>query len=181
MLGGRWWRIEAEPPEAWDWNGYDRPRNRFDPVSGRFRMRYAARTPVAAARERFPHRRIHEADGGLWVIPLDGPVRVLALTHQVNLDALDLDDRVSTGRIGTDDDPLLETCWYLSDAVHDWFAPRSAAILYRSRRLPSSRNLAFTEASGLKPATARPLREATALLTTLVARHGFTVPTGWLV
>lgn len=178
---GRWWRIEADPPERWTWDGFEQPRNRFDPASGRFRVRYTARTPVTAARERFPHRRMHETDGDLWVVPLDGPVRVLALTHQDTLDALALDDRASTGRIGADDDPLLEVCWHLSDAVHDWFAPRQPAILYRSRRLPSSRNLAFTETSDLRSGTAHPLREATALLTVLVARHGFAVPTGWLV
>lgn len=179
-LEGRWWRIEAEPPERWTWEGFAQPRNRFDPASGRFRVRYAARTPVAAARERFPHRRMHEADGDLWVVPLDGPLPVLPLTHQDVLDALELDDRISTGRVGADGDPLLEVCWHLSDAVHDWFAARPPALLYRSRRLPSSRNLAFTEMCGLWAGTARPLREATALLTVLVARHGFAVPTGWL-
>lgn len=180
-VGGRWWRIDGDPPERWTWDGFDKPRNRFDPASGRFRVRYAARTPVTAARERFPHRRMREADGDLWVVPLDGPVRVLALTHQDTLDAIDLDDRISTGRIGADGDPLLKVCWHLSDAVHDWFAPHPPALLYRSRRLPSSRNLALTETANLRPATARPFHEATALLTVLVARHGFAVPTSWLV
>ncbi len=180
MVPGVWWRIDHDPPQRWTWLPYPSPRNRFDPVSGRFRARYAARTATAAARERFPDRRLTDADGDLRLIELVGPVRVLPLTHQRSLDVLD--DRISTGRATAEAprDPALEDCWRLADAVHDWFAPEPPALLYRSRRLPSSRNVAFRDHSGLAAARARPLREATALLVHLVLRHGFVVPRHWL-
>jgi hypothetical protein len=73
------------------------PRSRFDPLSGRFRVRYAANLPAAAARERFPSRILTERDGDLWPVHLNLSGPALALSGQANLVALGLDDRVSTG------------------------------------------------------------------------------------
>jgi hypothetical protein len=61
---------------------------RFDPLSGRFQVRYAANLPAAAARERFPARSITDADGDLWLVALDPLPPALHLTRQANLDAL---------------------------------------------------------------------------------------------
>ncbi len=73
--------------------------------------RYAASDPVAAARERFPAGRITTDAADLQLVRLDGPPPALHLTHQANLDALDLDDRINTARLDQPlpgmDDPLL--------------------------------------------------------------------------
>jgi len=115
----------------------------------------------------------------------------LDLTRQAVLDALGLDDRVSTGRIEAagraDPDPLLETCGRLADAVFDWWQRHPPPLVYRTRSMPSiARSVAFT-APAAATATAAPavvsvrrLAEATALHAHLVVRAGFTVPPAWL-
>jgi hypothetical protein len=159
-------------------------RHRFDPPSGRFRVRYAANRPAVAARERFPARLISEADGDLWLIELTGMPSALHLTHQANLDALGLDDRVSTGRLDldrtTDPDPLLETCGHLAEAVYDWWHAHPPPLVYRARTTPGGRSIAFTQTVSARVARARRLREATALHAHLVLRAGFTLPDSWL-
>jgi hypothetical protein len=184
-MRGRWWRIDAVRPENWDWAPYPTPRGRFDPMSGRFRMRYAANRPAAAARERFPGRILTGADGELWLIGLERFPSALHLTHQATLDALGLDDRISTGRLDPrrrrDPDPLLETCGQLADSVYDWWRGQPPPVVYRSRTMPAAgRNAAFTETARPRIVMARPLREATALHAYLVLHAGFTVPEGWL-
>jgi hypothetical protein len=108
----------------------------------------------------------------------------LHLTHQANLDALGLDDRISTSRIDpagrVDPDPLLERAGQLADAVYDWWDHHPPPILYRSRTTPTGRNVAFTATATPEPLAARPLRDATALHAHLVLRAGFTVPGEWL-
>jgi hypothetical protein len=109
----------------------------------------------------------------------------LHLTHQGNLDAPGVDDRVSTGRIGLtrtrDPDPLLETCGRLADAVYDWWKHRAPPLVYRSRTTPSvGRSLAFTREASPRVVIARRLRDATALHVHLVLHAGFTVPDDWL-
>jgi hypothetical protein len=116
-------------------------------------------------------------------VRLDGAPSALHLTHQVNLDALGVDDRVSTGRIVLDErgpDPLLDTCGALSDAIWDWWDGEPPPIVYRARTAPSGRSLAFTRTSGLTVGTAGRLRDATALHVHLVLRAGFAVPERWL-
>jgi hypothetical protein len=158
---------------------------RFDPLSGRFRVRYAANRPAAAARERFPARTLTDADGELFLVGLDSLPSALNLTVQANLDALGLDDRVSTGRIDVgrrpDPDPLLETCGRLADAVYDWWRERPPPLLYRARSAPSrGRSIAFTQTACGRVVSVGRLRDATALHSYLVLRAGFTVPTAWL-
>jgi hypothetical protein len=148
-------------------------------------MRYAANWPVVAARERFSARALREPDGDLWLVQLNLEKPVLALTRQTNLDALGLDDRVSTGRIHltsrVDPDPLLDTCGQLADAVYDWWEGSPPLLVYRSRTMPAvGRNVAFTATAPRRTVEARRLREATALHTHLVLRAGFTVPDDWL-
>jgi hypothetical protein len=152
-------------------------------------VRYAANRAAVAARERFPARVLTEADGELWLVRLDGEPSALHLTHQANLDVLLIDDRVSTGRIELDregacrdgdSDPLLETCGRLADALYDWWDAEPPSIVYRSRTVPSGRNLVFTRTSALAIGAARPLREARSLHVHLVLRAGFIAPPRWL-
>ena len=127
-------------------------------------MRYAANRPAVAARERFAARTISDADGQHWLVRFTLSERVLALTHQANLDTLGLDDRVSTGRIDVsgriDPDPLLDTCGHLGDAVYDWWNGSPPPLLYRSRTTPGvGRNIAFTHTARWSVIAARPLRQ----------------------
>lgn len=182
---GRWWRIDPVHPDDWDWVPYPSPRGRFDPLSGRFRVRYAANRPTAAARERFGERAMTAADGDLWLVALDGLPAAVHLTRQATLDALGLDDRVSTGRLDVDrrlaPDPLLATCGQLADRLYDWWDGRPPPLVYRTRTMPAEgRSLAFGRHSPYRVRSARPLREATALCAWLVLHAGFTVPEGWL-
>ncbi len=108
----------------------------------------------------------------------------LHLTHQANLDALGLDDRVNTGRLDRPlpggSDPLLAVCQNLSDAVYDWWDGSPPPLVYRTRSVPRARSMAFTDACTWQRVRSRRLREATALLVDLVAFHGFDVPPAWL-
>jgi hypothetical protein len=161
--------------------GFGAPRHRFDPPSGRFRVRYAANRADAAALERFPARTITGADGDIQLVLLHGRPAALHLTRQANLEALKLDDRVSTGRLDdTDDDPLLATSQALSDAVYDWWDTKPPPLVYLARSMPSARSVAFTASTGWDAITSWPLREATTLLAHLVIRRDFTVPDTWL-
>ena len=179
-----WWRIDTDPPDRWDWSGFDHPRHRFDPPSGRFRVRYAANDPVAAARERFPARRITPAASDLHLVRLEGPPAALHLTHQSNLDTLGLDDRVNTARLDQrmpgSGDPLLAVSQHLADAVYDWWATTPPPIVYRTRSVPAARSIAFTRSVTWAHVTAGHLRHASALLVALVTHHGFDVPEAWL-
>lgn len=147
-------------------------------------MRYAADHPVTAARERFPGRMLTADDGDLWLVRLDGRPSALHLTHRSNLDALGLDDRISTGRLDLSrpgrTDALLDTCGALSDALYDWWDAAPPPIVYRSRTSPSHRNIAFTQNVSWTLRSDGKLRDATILLAALVLRHGFTVPDSWL-
>ena len=108
----------------------------------------------------------------------------LYLTHQANLDALGVDDRVSTGRLSVDRDedadPLLDTCARLSDALYDWWSGQPPPIVYRARTTPVGRSIAFTSAAEAEVHEVGQLRDATALHAYLVLRAGFTVPGEWL-
>ncbi|MHB1712695.1 MAG: hypothetical protein ACYCV7_15070 [Acidimicrobiales bacterium] len=161
------------------------PIGRFDPLSNTFRVRYAANRPAAAARERFASRTITDADGEMFVVALDSMPPVVNLSHQSNLDALGLDDRVSTGRIDValraDPDPLLETCGWLADAIYGWWDGRPPPLIYRTRTMPAAgRSIAFAEWVSPRVVAVGRLRDATALHAYLVLRAGFTVPMRWI-
>ena len=183
--GPVWWRIDHTHPSGWDWEGFGTARHRFDPPSGRFRVRYASNSPQAAACERFsPHRIITRSNRQLWLVRLADPARTaLHLTHQQNLTALGIDDRISTGRLHgqpAHGDSLLRTSQELSAAVHVWWDGNPPPLVYRTRSIPQQRSMAFTERLGWRRVDAMPLRDATRLLADLIRHHQFTIPDDWL-
>ena len=108
----------------------------------------------------------------------------LYLTHQANLHALGVDDRVSTGRLasdrGEDADQLLDTCGRLVDALYDWWSGQPPPIVYRARTTPVGRSIAFTNTAEAEVHGVGRLRDAAALHVYLVLKAGFTVPGEWL-
>ncbi len=168
------WRIDSQPPQDWSWAGFPTPRNRFDPDDGSFRVRYAAMTAVGAARERYlasgRYIPADHADHSLVRLELIRPGRMLDLRTEANLDALGVDDRISTGR----ELEVLRACHQLSIAARTWW-PDLDGFLYRSRTTPeTSANLAFFSLDAMA-ATGRPLRTCVAELDELVLLHEFTV------
>lgn len=170
------WRIDGQAPDLWDWKGFPEPRNRFDPASGGFRVRYAALALPGAFRERYlaTGRYVPADHRSHRIVRLEAlrPLRILDLRTEANLDALGVDDRISTGREGE----VWRTAHRLSDAARRWWSDLDG-LLYRSRTTPSSSvNLAFF---GLEPFRyeSRDMHEADDLLTDLVLSHGFTF--GW--
>lgn len=116
------------------------------------------------------------------LVLLEGSPSALHLTHQRTLNALNLDDRINTGRLDLTEgrDPLLSTSQDLADCLWDWWTGSPPAVVYRTRTMPSSRSIAFSENTIWEATTARPLAEAQALLVELVVAHGFDVPASWL-
>jgi hypothetical protein len=174
--GSEIWRVDSTPPVDWDWVGIAEPRNRFDPESGAFRTRYANLAIVGAFRERY-------RSTGL-VIPADHDthhlvrlvaarnLRVLDLRTAKNLDALDLDDQISTGQ----HPDVWDTCHRLADAVKRWWTEIDS-VVYRSRTTPqTSLNFAVFADDGFE-VESWALRDRADVLTDLVLNQGFTV--GW--
>lgn len=58
---GRWWRFDGSDPRIWAWTPFPEPLHRFDPLSGRFRVRYAASSLAGAVMERFGSYGRHRA------------------------------------------------------------------------------------------------------------------------
>lgn len=168
------WRIDASEPGGWSWAGFADPRQRFDPASGAFRVRYAGHSLQGAARERY-------RDTGLFV-PADHAahyvvritavrdLRVLDVRTEANLDVLRIDDRISTGQ----HPEVWDTCQRLADAVRDWWDDLDG-IVYRSRTTPAtSSNLAFFSSEPLGFA-AWTLADRPDVLSDLALHDGFTV------
>ena len=174
--GSAIWRVEATPPADWEWVGFPEPRHRFDPESGAFRTRYAGVTLVGAFRERYRSTGLvipadHESHYLVSLVAVRN-LRVLDLRTEKNLDALGLDDQISTGQ----HPDVWDTCHRLADAVKRWWTDIDA-IVYRSRTSPeTSLNFAFFGDDGFK-LESRPLRARTDILTDLVLHDGFTI--GW--
>jgi hypothetical protein len=128
-------------------------------------------------RERFDEqrRRLTPADLDLKLVELTGTVRVLDLRRDQTLDALGLDDQVSTSR--TPD--VWSACQQLIDRVRDWFGDRCDGVVYRSRTTPEhSANLAFFEAARLTARNLGTLREQPTLIDSCIVTDGFDVR-GW--
>ena len=152
------------------------PRYRFDPKSGAFRTRYAGATLVGAFRERYrstglvipaDHRTHHLAR-----LVAARNLRVLDLRTEKNLDALRVDDQISTGQ----HPEVWDTCHRLADATRRWWSDIDA-IVYRSRTTPeSSLNFAFFDSGGFDIVSS-PLGDRVDVLSDLVLHHGFTI--GW--
>ncbi|HET9874970.1 MAG TPA: RES domain-containing protein [Mycobacterium sp.] len=170
------WRIDATAPAAWTWEGFPVPRYRFDPESGAFRTRYAAGTLVGAFRERYRLTGLviptDHADQRLVFLTAARHLLVLDLRTEANLDALGIDDQISTGQLPD----VWRTCHRLADAVRRWWTELDA-IVFRSRTTPeSSTNFAFFAVDAFA-VESWPLAQCTDILTDLVLHHGFTV--GW--
>lgn len=176
-------RIDSGDPSGWNWEGFAHPFHRFDPLSGRFRLRYAGWTPRTALRERFPERRIPDRAATLRLVTLRGPVRMLDLTDEAVLDALGIDDRIPTARLPRlrspeQPDPFLDACGQLTDLVSAWWDDVHA-IRFRSRTTPTQTNVAFCEQAKLRT-DGVPLASATEVLVRAVVGDGFAVPAAWL-
>jgi len=172
--GTELWRIDATVPSQWEWGGFPTPRHRFDPASGRFRVRYANTTMRGAARERYlDSGRFIPADHGLHRLvrlTTRRAFRVLDVRGEATLDALGVDDRISTSH----DREVWEACHRLVDAATTWWTDLDG-LVYRPRTAPtSSVNVAFFSLDGLR-VTSRPLRRCVAELDELVLHHQFTV------
>jgi hypothetical protein len=172
--GTELWRLDASALADWSWTGFDEPRFRFDPASGAFRTRYAADGSVGAFRERYRATGLMvPADHGahhLIRLVAARHLRVLDLRTEANLDALGVDDQISTGQHAA----VWATCQQLADAARDWFSDLDA-IAYRSRNSPQiSANFAFF-ATNAFTTESWPLSDCPKILSDLVLRHGFTV------
>lgn len=172
--GAQLWRIDATPPGGWTWDGFSQPRYRFDPASGVFRTRYAASTPAGASRERYRATGllIPADHSGHHLVRLVAArhLRVLDLRTELNLDALGVDDQISTGQHAA----VWVTCQRLAGAARQWWSDLDA-IVYRSRTTPeTSINFAFfgTDAFTVE---SWPLARRPDVLADLVLHQGFTV------
>jgi hypothetical protein len=136
-------------------------------------VRYAARSDEGAARERYRDSgSLIPADhAGHHLVTLTGRVRVLDLRNERVLDALGLDDQISTSRA----DPWFNAAHRLTDAARGWWGTRIEGIAYRSRTTPeTSTNLAFFEHAPLD-GTSVQLAECSDLLDRLVVARAFTI------
>lgn len=128
-------------------------------------------------RERFDEqrRRLRPADLDLVLVELTGAIKVLDLRREQTLDALGLDDQISTSRA--------PEAWsagqHLIDRVCDWFSERCDGVVYRSRTTPEhSANLAFFETAPLTARSLGTLRAQPTLLDSCILTDGFDVR-GW--
>lgn len=174
-----WWRLDVQPARLWNWEPYPTLRGRFDPSPATVRVRYAARTLRGAFRERYADTRrvIRARDADTAVVRLTGRIRVLDLRREHVLDALRLDDEISTGR----DPRVLTASRVLCARLTDWYGGRLHGIVYRSRTTPaSSANLAFFAAAPLRAEDAGTVGDYASLLVALVADDAFRVELpGW--
>ena len=170
------WRVEATHPSKWTWTGFARPRYRFDPASGSFRTRYAATQLVGAFRERYRPTGFvipgDHIDHHLVRLVATRPLRLLDLRTERNLDALQVDDQISSGQHPA----VWATCHQLADASRAWWSDLDA-MAYRSRTTPeSSVNYALfgSDAFALH---SWPLGSRSDILAELVLHQYFTI--GW--
>jgi hypothetical protein len=141
------------------------------------RVRYAGDAPRVAMRERCDasERIVRAADLDLHLVELIGRLQVLDLRRDRILDALGLDDQISTSRAPG----VWAAAQRLVDLVHAWFGERCHGIVYRSRTTPQrSANLAFFHHAPLESTDRGTLRAQDALLASCVLSDGFAVQ-GW--
>lgn len=172
-LAGTFHRLDGDPPDAWSWEPFQEPRHRFDSAAGLVRVRYASTTRVGAARERYRDTDsfVPADHASHHLVTLTGRVRVLDLRREATLDALGLDDQISTSRAAD----WWDAAHRLTDAAVGWWGDRVHGFLYRSRTTPErSTNLVFLSNAPLE-ATSVPLGGAADYLDELVVAAGFTV------
>lgn len=176
-LRHEWYRVDTEPASTWSWRPFAAPRNRFDSAAGTTRVRYAGDALRGAMRERFDAsgRRVRAADLDLRLVELSGEIRVLDLRQDRTLDALGLDDQISTSRAPG----VWGACHLLGDRVRDWFGERCDGLVYRSRTTPQrSANLAFFAHAQLAARDLGRLGDRDDLLAACVLSDGFAIQ-GW--
>jgi hypothetical protein len=167
-----WYRIDAQPPNEWTWQAHPTPRSRFDSAGGRFRVRYAGDSPRVAMRERFDREQRIVPLSGLdsHLTELRGEIQILDLRRDRTLDALKLDDQISTSRARD----VWTACQHLIDLVNDWFGERCDGVVYRSRTTPErSANLAFFAHAPLAARDLGALRTNEQLLLDCASGDGF--------
>ncbi len=177
VLHHPWYRLDPSTPSRWRWSAFPEPRYRFDSPTGAFRVRYAGDAQRVAMRERFDAdgRIVSETALTLHLIELTGAVRVLDLRHDRNLDALGVDDQISTSRAPG----VWAACQRLADLVRSWYGQRCHGIVYRSRTTPErSANLAFFAHAPLRARNLGRLGTQDGLLAACVHSDGFAVE-GW--
>lgn len=182
----RWWRFDRTDARIWDWTPFPAPLHRFDPPSGRFRVRYAATTLHGAVLERFGsygRRRVTAADRDTTVARLTGDPAAVDVTDVDVREALRVDERISVGRSvptrPTTDDPLLDACGRLADRVDDWYGIPTTTIVFRSRHDADRHNLAFSSATLTVDGVPERLERDREAITALLAA-GVSVPDSWL-
>jgi hypothetical protein len=166
------WRFDTVAHRSWSWQPFPTPRYRFDSARGTHRVRYGATTANGAARERYfdTGRLIPVDHADHHVATLTGDLSVLDLRREEVLDALAVDDRISTGR----ENAVWVSCQDLTDRVEDWWGEDIHAVMYRPRTTPeTSVNVVFYAQAPLV-GTSQVLREHNDLLDELVLR-GFTI------
>lgn len=98
-------------------------------------------------------------------------MRVLDLRREAVLDALGLDDRISTGH----EPDVWGSAQRLTDLIVAWWGDAAHGIVYRSRTTPvTSANVALFHHAPVAGRSQR-LERARPFLDMLVVRHGFTV------
>ncbi|MGH9042627.1 MAG: RES domain-containing protein [Acidimicrobiia bacterium] len=173
LLRGPFYRIDAVPFSRWAWEPHEVPQFRFDSAAGRARVRYAATASHGAARERYRDtgHYIPPDHAGHYLVTLTGDLRVLDLRRETTLDALGLDDRVSTGH----EPEVWKAAQELSDLVHRWWSEQCHGIAYRPRTRPeTSLNLAFFAHAPLEGRSVR-LNRVRWLREQPVVGYGFTI------
>jgi hypothetical protein len=176
--GTRLWRIDAQPPDEWTWDGFPEPHHRFDPADGSFRTRYFSTRFYGAARERYldTGRYLPAAHLDHHVVELTArrPFRVLDLRNEAKLDLLGLDDRISTSH----EPAVWRAAHELAQRAHGWW-DRVDGIIYRARTTPSSTsNGAVWSVAGCR-VRSRLLRDCREELDDLVLRRDFTIDADW--
>ena len=155
------------------WEPHPVPRYRFDSAAGATRVRYAATASHGAARERYRDTGsyIPPDHAGHYLVTLTGDLQVLDLRREATLDALGLDDRISTGH----EPEIWEAAQQLSDLARRWWGEKIHGIAYRPRTTPeTSVNVAFFAHAPLRGRSIR-LDRARRLSDQLVVGYGFTV------
>jgi predicted nucleotidyltransferase len=104
------------------------------------------------------------------VATLTGDLSVLDLRREEVLDALAVDNRISTGR----ENAVWVSCHELTDRVGDWWGEDIHALMYRPRTTPETSVNAVFYAQAPLAGTSQALREHDDLLDELVLR-GFTI------
>ena len=172
VLRRAWYRIDWEPPGAWSWTPYPMPRGRFDSASGALRVRYAADSQRGAMRERFDGqgRVVSAAQLDAYLLEITGAMHVLDLRKDRTLDALGLDDQISTSRAPGP----WRACQRLTDLAVEWFGASIHGIVYRSRTTPEhGANAAILAHAPIHVRSLGRLRDSPALLTACVTGDGF--------